>query len=138
MKDKMLVMIILAIGGGLGGGIMSYSITPSSPCAGVAGETRSFAIIANLNGYNNSKSQPGSWHGISVHKCDNVAVTVVNNDVQSHGFSVEYYATKGMEVQGGQSQTVRFLATRAGEFRMFCNVFCTAHIYMQNGLLTVA
>ena len=133
----MLVAIFLAIGGGLGGGIMTYAIAPNSPCAGVTGTTRSFTVIANLNGYNNSKNQPGSWPAISVHKCDNVAVTVVNNDVQSHGFAVEYYAIKGMEVQGGQSQTVRFLATRAGGFRMFCNVFCTAHIYMQNGLLTV-
>ena len=75
---------------------------------------------------------------MSVHKCDTVVIKVVNVDTQTHGFAVSYYATKGLEIQGQQSQSVTFLATKAGEFRAYCIVYCTIHKLMQNGLLTVS
>lgn len=134
----MLALILLAVGGTLGGGFLTFAIgLPDSPCAGTIGTTRNFAIAAGLNGYNDSKVRQAPWPVMNAHRCDTVVISVVNNDVQSHGFAIDYYATRGMEIQGGQSQTVRFLASRTGQFRVFCNIFCTVHIYMQNGLLNV-
>lgn len=131
--------MIIAVAVTLGGGVMTLVIgLPSSPCAGIAGSTRSFTIVANLNGYNDSKTHQGSWPLMSVNRCDTVTIKVVNTDIQSHGFAVDYYALKGMEIQGQQSQSVTFLASRAGQFRAYCNVFCTVHYAMQNGLLTVS
>ncbi len=134
----MLALIIVAVAGTLGGGIMTFAIgLPSSPCAGITGLTRHFTIVANSDGYNDSRSHQGPWPVISVHRCDTVVINVVNTDTQTHGFAVDYYAVKGMEIQGQQSQSVEFLASRTGQFRVYCNVFCTAHIYMQNGSLSV-
>jgi nitrous oxide reductase len=134
----MLAILILAVAGTLGGGIMTFAIgLPSSPCTGIAGSTRSFTIIANLEGFNDSVSHQGSWPIMSVHRCDTVVIKVVNTDTQSHGFAVSYYAVKGMEIQGQQSQSVTFLATKTGQFRAYCIVVCTVHKLMQSGLLTV-
>lgn len=131
--------MIIAVAGTLGGGIMTFAIgLPSSPCAGITGPTRSFTIIANLEGFNDSLSHQGSWPIMNAHRCDTVVFKVVNTDTQSHGFAVSYYAAKGMEVQGQQSQYVTFLATKTGQFRAYCIVPCTVHIAMQSGLLTIS
>lgn len=135
----MLAILILAVTGTLGGGIMTFAIgLPGSPCSGIAGSTRSFAIVANLEGFNDSASHRGSWPIMSVHRCDTVVIKVVNTDTQTHGFAVSYYASKGMEIQGGQSQSVTFLAAKIGQFRAYCIVYCTVHPVMQSGLLTVS
>ena len=134
----MLAIVILAVAGTLGGGIMTFAIgLPGSPCPGIAGPTRSFTIIANQEGFNDSLGHQGSWPIMSVHRCDTVVIKVVNTDTQSHGFAVSYYAAKGMEIQGQQSQSVTFLATKTGQFRAYCIVPCSIHIAMQSGLLTV-
>ncbi len=139
MKEKMIVLIILGVAGTLGGGIMTFAIgLPGSPCAGITGSTRNFTIVANSNGYNDSNTHQGSWPLMSVHRCDHVFIKVVNADTQTHGFAVDYYAVKGIEIQGQESQSVPFVASRTGQFRVYCIVFCTAHIFMQNGSLSVA
>ena len=74
---------------------------------------------------------------MSVRRCDTVIIKVVNADTQTHGFAVYYYAAKGVEIQGQQSQSLTFLATKAGEFRAYCIVVCAVHKLMQSGLLTV-
>ncbi len=130
----MLVIASLAVGG-----VLAVVVNfPSSPCSKNPGVTSHFTIVADVSGFNGSRYQPGSWPIITVHACDTVFITIVNSDTQTHGFAVEYYASNGVEVQGRQSQTVQFVAARTGQFRMFCNVFCTVHIYMQNGLLSTA
>ncbi len=134
----MLAILIIGVAGTLGGGIMTFAIgLPSSPCSGMAGSTRSFTIIANLEGFNDSVSHQGSWPVMSVNRCDTVVIKVVNADTQTHGFAVSYYAAKGTEIQGQQSQSVTFLAAKTGQFRAYCIVYCTVHYAMQSGLLTV-
>jgi hypothetical protein len=140
LKNKMLAVIVIIVAAALGGGIMTFAIgLPSSPCAGIAGATRSFTIEANINGFNDSvHHQQTSWPVMTVHRCDIVKVTIINKDTQTHGFAVDYYATRGTEVQGGQTLPVQpFLATKTGQFRVFCISFCTIHAFMQNGLLNV-
>jgi hypothetical protein len=140
LKNKMLAIIVIIVAAALGGGIMTFAIgLPGSPCAGIAGTTRSFTVVANINGFNDSVNhQQGSWPVLTVHRCDVVKVTLMNKDTQTHGFAVDYYATRGTEIQGGQTLPLpTFLATKNGQFRVFCISFCTIHAFMQNGLLNV-
>jgi nitrous oxide reductase len=140
LKNKMLAVIVIIVAAALGGGIMTFAIgLPGSPCVGITGTTRNFTFVASISGFNDSVNhQQGSWPIITVHRCDIVKVTIVNSDTQTHGFAVDYYATRGTEVQGGQTLPVQpFLATKTGQFRVFCISFCTIHAFMQNGLLNV-
>src|SRR5712692_2693416 len=110
----------------------------ASPCLGTSGNARGFTIIADLNGFNGSKNQLSPWPVIKVEKCDEVTIRFVNQDHQTHGFAVDFYANSGLAPQGGQNQTLSFRATKTGQFRVYCYIFCTVHIFMQNGLLDVA
>jgi hypothetical protein len=142
-KNKMLVAIVIIVVAALGGGIMTFAIgLPSSPCAGTTPITHTFTIIEDLNGYNDSAYHPGSWLTkpwpvMSVHQCEMVVIKLMNQDTQTHGFAVDFYATRGTEIQGGQSLTIQFLATKAGQFRVYCNVRCSIHNSMLYGSLTV-
>jgi hypothetical protein len=141
LKKRTLAVIVIIVAAALGGGIMTFAIgLPASPCAGIAGTTRNFTIVASVNGFNDSVNhQQGSWPVMTVHRCDIVKVTIINSDTQTHGFAVDYYATRGTEIQGGQTLPVPpFLASKTGQFRVFCISFCTIHAFMQNGLLNVA
>ncbi len=139
LQGRIITIIVIAVVASLGGGILTFAIgLPSSPCFGVKGATHNFTIIASINGYNESKNHQGPWPVVTVNRCDMVVMKIVNGDTQAHGFAVEYYAVKGTEVQYQQSITVQFLASKAGQFRVYCNVYCTVHIFMQDGLLNVA
>ena len=141
LKNNMLAVIVIVVASALAGGIMTFAIgLPSSPCAGVAGATRSFTIVANINGFNDSvHHQLASWPVMTVHRCDMVKVTIINKDTQTHGFAIDYYATRGAEVQGQQTISVQaFQATKTGQFRVYCISICTIHAFMQNGMLSVA
>ncbi len=108
---------------------MTFAIgIPDSPCTGVVGTNRSFTIIANVNGYNDSVTHQGqAWPMMSV------------NHTQTHGFAIDYYAVRGTEIVGGQSISFQFLATRAGSFTVYCSIaVCTVHYAMLNGQLTVS
>jgi hypothetical protein len=143
MKNKMLAIIAITVAGVLGGGIVTLVIgLPSSPCAGTTGITHSFTILENLNGYNDSAFHPGSWLTnpwpvMNVRQCDMVVIKIMNTDTQTHGFAVDFYAVRGTEIQGGQSLTVQFLASKVGQFRVYCNVLCSVHSSMLYGSLKV-
>ena len=74
---------------------------------------------------------------MNVEMCDQVTIRITNQDSQAHGLAVDYYSPRGLSPQGGETQTLSFTAAKAGQFRVFCNIFCTVHIYMQNGQLNV-
>lgn len=120
------------------GGVLAVVLTPPPlPCSGVTGAIRSFTIIVDLTGYNGSGSHTGSWPLVTVQRCDRVIFTVINNDTQAHGFAVASYSNVGLELVGGDHQTLQFQATRLGQFRIYCTSRCTVHYLMQNGLLNV-
>jgi hypothetical protein len=140
LKNKMLAVIVIIVAAALGGGIMTFAIgLPSSPCAGIIGTTRIFTIIANIHGFNDSVNhQQQSWPVMTIHRCDTVKVTIINDDTQTHGFAVDYYATRGTDIQGRQTLPVQpFLASKTGQFRVYCISPCSIHAFMQNGLLNV-
>ncbi len=110
---------------------------PPGPCANTHGTTRTFTVIADLDGYNGSIYQPAPWPEMSVSRCDTVVISLANRDAQTHGLTVEFYANNGIEAQSGQTQTLRFLATTVGQFRVFCHVPSNVHVFMQQGQLRV-
>ena len=65
-------------------------------------------------------------------------IRVKNDDpVEPHGFTVTHYFDSGVTLRPGETYTLTFLADQKGTFRVYCNIFCTVHVYMQNGRLTV-
>jgi hypothetical protein len=135
------IAIIALVTASLGvGGVLAVVLTPpASPCSGVIVRTSSFTIIESLSGLNDSAHHSGQWPVATVHRCDMVTITIINNDTQTHGFSVASYSNAGIELVGGAVQKLKFQATRTGQFTMYCSspVICTVHALMQNGLLNV-
>ncbi|TMI19009.1 hypothetical protein E6H36_12120 [Candidatus Bathyarchaeota archaeon] len=138
MRTSEMIIIALVAGVLATGGVLAVVLTPPpSPCTGVTGALRSFTIIVDSTGYNGSVSKTGSWPVVTVQRCDNVVFTVINNATESHGFAVAYYSNVGLELVGGAHQTLKFQATRAGQFQIYCTINCSIHRQMQNGLLNV-
>jgi FtsP/CotA-like multicopper oxidase with cupredoxin domain len=139
LQNKVILIVIIAVAASLAGGIATFAIgLPGLTCAGVAGTTRTFTVVADLKGYNDSVDHQFPWPVISANRCDTVVIKVVNDDTQTHGFAIDYYATRGTEIQGQQSVSFQFLATKTGQFRMYCIVPCTVHFpWMQHGQLNV-
>ncbi len=115
------------------------ALNPSANGAGSA--TRSevkFTIIASPTGFNRSTSVGAPWPQMTVHQGQTVTIQVENKDpVEPHGFTVAHYFDSGVTLRPGQTYTLTFLADQRGTFRVYCNIFCTVHIYMQSGQLTV-
>jgi hypothetical protein len=140
LRTSEIVIIALVMAFLAAGGALAFVVSPpSSPCAGVTGAARSITIIADLNGYNGSKYQTGSWPVATVRQCDNISITIVNHDTQAHGFAVSYYSNAGLEIVGGGApQTLKFQAIKKGQFTMYCSLgVCTVHQFMRAGLLNV-
>jgi hypothetical protein len=140
LRNKMLAVIVIVVASVLGGGILTLAIgLPSSPCAGIASTTRNFTIRATVNGFNDSVThQQESWPVMSVHRCDIVKIKIINADTQTHGLGIDYYATRGTDLPGGQTLSEPpFLASRIGHFRVYCTTLCTIHQFVLNGLLNV-
>jgi FtsP/CotA-like multicopper oxidase with cupredoxin domain len=94
-----------------------------------------------LAGMNGSYYKPlgTQWPIIRVHQGDTVIITVINNNSREiHGFAIVHYDDRGFSTAPGQRHTISFVANEVGSFRMYCNVFCAIHPYMQNGELIVS
>ena len=100
-----------------------------------------FLIVASSRGYNDSidhGAPENSWPIINVLQGQTVNITVCNTDFQAHGFQVSYYyASSVITIVPGQVLHVSFVASKTGQFRIYCNIFCSIHPFMQNGLLNV-
>jgi heme/copper-type cytochrome/quinol oxidase subunit 2 len=94
--------------------------------------------LAGMNG-SYYKSLTAQWPVIRVNQGDTVIITVINNDSREvHGFAIVHYDDRGFSLAPGQQHTISFVANEVGSFRMYCNVFCAIHPYMQNGELIVS
>jgi heme/copper-type cytochrome/quinol oxidase subunit 2 len=100
-----------------------------------------FLVIASKDGFNDSIEHGApvqSWPVITVKQGSTVNITVCNSDHQAHGFQVTHYFDSNIEtVEPGQVVHVSFLANREGNFTIYCSIFCSIHIYMQSGELSV-
>jgi hypothetical protein len=101
-----------------------------------------YLVIANQNGFNDSiqhGAPANQWPIIRVKQGTTVNITVCNSDIQAHGFQITHYFDSNIEtVSPGKVVHVSFVADQVGDFDIYCSIFCTIHIYMQNGLLAVS
>jgi FtsP/CotA-like multicopper oxidase with cupredoxin domain len=96
-------------------------------------------IIADLSGFNNSighGAPSNPWPVITVHRGDVVRLLVCNKDsTQPHGFAIGTYLDAGVTLAPGDAYRIVFTATVPGGFVIYCNIFCTVHIYMVGRLV---
>jgi len=104
--------------------------------------SNSFTIIASQSGYNDSIGQGAPkklWPILCVHLGESIKITVMNEDiVEPHGFAIAHYDEAGVTVLPGRSVVLTFFADAPGDFRIYCNVICAIHPFMQSGLLVVS
>jgi len=89
-------------------------------------------------GFNGSKYHSLPWPIVNTTQGQTVFIHVINNDpTQPHGFAITHYLDSGITLRPGECYNLTFTANQAGNFTMFCNIFCTIHVYMQDGRLSV-
>jgi hypothetical protein len=100
-----------------------------------------FLIIASNAGFNDSEGHGAPsqvWPIITVKQGSTVTVTVCDTDRQAHSFQIGHYLEGSQNTMvPGQVLQFSFVAAQAGTFQIYCEIFCTIHIYMQNGQLRV-
>jgi hypothetical protein len=144
-RAAIVVLIVVLIGAGAtitlyfvseGGGGGSRPLPP-----GCAKPANGFVIIASNTGYNDSIGHGApqkNWPIVTVQQGQNVTIVVCNIDVQAHGFQITHYYDKSeVTITPGQVIRVDFVANQAGSFDIYCEIFCSIHVYMQSGLLDV-
>jgi FtsP/CotA-like multicopper oxidase with cupredoxin domain len=98
-----------------------------------------FLIIADLSGFNDSISHGAPvnpWPVIRVQQGEVVRILVCNKDtMQPHGFAISTYFPAGVPIAPGEAYRIVFTATVPGTFVMYCNIFCTVHVFMVSRLI---
>ena len=139
MVSRSLVFSIIVA---LAGGTLLTAYAPSlglsgrvtNGCEKPAGYT---LLVADENGYNDSKHHSHPWPLIQVHQGETVKIVVCNLDpVSSHGFEINNYVDP-VQLTAGQSFATTFVADRPGNYSMYCSIWCPVHKYMLYGLLVV-
>jgi heme/copper-type cytochrome/quinol oxidase subunit 2 len=143
-----LVVVILAIAiAGVTSALYALSLntaTNSSTAlpAGCTKPADGFLVVASNDGYNDSRSHGApnaTWPKITVKEGTTVNITVCNTDIQTHSFQISHYEDGASNtLVPGQVLHFTFVANQAGTFNIFCQVFCSIHIYMQSGQLVVS
>ena len=99
-------------------------------------------MMANVEpmnvGFNDSKYHNPPWPVMNVTLGENVTIHVVNDDTQPHGFSIVHYLASGITLRPGECYDATFAANQPGSFTVYCQIFCTIHVYMQDGRLNVS
>lgn len=80
--------------------------------------------------------EPGTAQPLAIPLGTTVVLRLTSTDV-THGFSILEYGVNE-EVPPGQVVEVRFRADRAGDFTIFCTVFCGSGHPQHKGTLRVA
>ena len=98
-----------------------------------------FLIIADLSGFNDSIAHGAPlnpWPVVRVHLGDFVRFVVCNPDqTQAHGFAIQTYFDSGVALAPGDAVRIAFQATLPGTFVIYCNIFCTVHVFMVGRLI---
>jgi heme/copper-type cytochrome/quinol oxidase subunit 2 len=141
------IAVIAAIGVGSASAFWYAAFLSSQPSQSSSSiQVVHFTIIESdppdpMAGMNGSYYKPlgTQWPIIRVQLGETVIITVMNNDSREiHGFAIVHYDDRGFSLAPGQQHTITFVANEAGTFRMYCNVFCAIHPYMQNGAVIVS
>ncbi|MCL5069246.1 MAG: hypothetical protein M1368_12975 [Thaumarchaeota archaeon] len=106
----------------------------SAPFEGMNGSY--FHTFPPNAGYNSTLP---NWPVIQAWQNQTVTITIMNcASSEPHGFAIGNYFNAGVTLSTGETYTLTFEAGQKGKFSMYCNVFCSIHPYMQNGLLIVS
>jgi len=104
--------------------------------------TNTFTVVASQSGYNDSiahgaPSKP--WPVLCARAGEEITITVVNVDsVEPHGFAIAGYLDAGVTVLPGKTDTITFYASYPGDYKVYCDVICAIHPFMQSGVLVLA
>lgn len=112
---------------------------------GPSGSAVFTVVMANTGanfGFNGSRYHPQFAGPImNVTQNQTVIIHVINNGSEAHGFQVVHYFDQGIGGTGGLAPgmcfDVRFTATQLGSFAVRCDIFCSIHQFMLNGVLNV-
>ena len=99
-------------------------------------------IIADLSGFNDSVGHGAPlhpWPVVHVRRGEMVHFLVCNHDeTQPHGFAIRYYLDAGIAMAPNDAFQIIFQATEIGTFDIYCNIFCTIHVFMRGQLIVSA
>jgi hypothetical protein len=141
------VLLVILLMGLAAGPILNLAGNSSSEVAPSVTVTKStcnrppgfILIIADLSGFNDSIGHGAPahpWPVVHVEKGQEVSFLVCNLDqTQAHGFAITYYFDAGVPIMPGGAYRIVFTATKAGTFTIYCNIFCTIHIFMRGQLI---
>jgi hypothetical protein len=142
------VVLVVAAAGAVAGAeflLIGRGTTTSATTGLPAGCVRpqgGYLIVAGRDGFNDSVDHgvPANWWPvINATQGQTVNITVCNTDFQAHGFQVtHYFDSRTTTIVPGQVLHVSFVAQQTGEFRIYCDIFCSIHWAMQSGLLRVS
>jgi hypothetical protein len=111
-------------------------IVTKSACSRPAGF---ILIIADLSGFNDSVGHGAPlhpWPVVHILKGQMVQFVVCNHDMtQPHGFAIRYYLSAGIAMAPNDAFQIVFPATETGTFDIYCNIFCTIHVFMRGQLI---
>jgi hypothetical protein len=140
----LLVVVLLGVGATTTLYLLSIGATPGSrPLPpGCVKPADGYLIVASSTGYNDSIGHGApekNWPIITVKQGQNVTIVVCDVDVQAHGFQIAHYWAPPpvVTIVPGQVYTVNFIASQVGSFQIYCDIFCSIHVYMQSGQLNV-
>jgi heme/copper-type cytochrome/quinol oxidase subunit 2 len=155
MRDRLtaisiicLIIMIITLIAVMGVQLLPFQTnTPSSQLEGEANVSPTacvrssgyILIIADLRGFNGSISHgaPASpWPIIRVDAGKIVKLIVCNLDTtQPHGFAIDHYLPAGVPIRSGEAYKISFVADDSGDFVIYCNIFCTIHVFMRGELI---
>jgi nitrous oxide reductase len=116
----------------------------ATPVSGVncTSYSDTFTIIASQSGYNDSidhGTPQNHWPVLCAHVGSELKIIIINVDsVEPHGFAVAGYLSAGITVLPGRTESISILADSAGDYKIYCNVICAVHPFMQSGLLVIS
>ncbi len=134
------IVLVIVLAGAAIGAIYASGITQGQPSCTKPPD--GFLVIASNRGFNDSADHgapANPWPVVSVEKGTKVTFVVCNTDTQPHSFQVAHYYDNSLEaIAPGKVLELSFVANETGTFRIFCEIPCSVHIFMQNGELIVS
>jgi heme/copper-type cytochrome/quinol oxidase subunit 2 len=105
-------------------------------CSSPPGYITIIADRTGLNGSVNHGAPKTPWPVVTVNKGDTVNLFICNLDpVETHGFAIDNYFDGGVALRPGDTFKLSFVADKVGKFTIFCNIFCTIHVFMVGQLI---
>ena len=73
---------------------------------------------------------------LRINKCDKVTITIYNEDEYDHGFAIDVFGVN-QRINPMQVTTIKFTASKTGEFVAYCSVPCGEGHFDHVGTVTV-